>query len=378
MDKHLKFEGIEINGSIEDFIAKLERKGYVMDTPIFGTGFKMAALRGEYADYTGLCKVVVSTNSDEIVNNVMVQGEDYYSVDNVMDDFEFFKEKAEEYNIDYNDEEDDYFDEDDIDSFRDGSLHKHIYYKRESDGSGIMVSVGVDDEDDTFHVTMMLINGANSEGTEKELKMASKELDEAKERLAQIDSEHLIFSGVEMDGAIEDFMEELEAKGFRTDMEPNWVGEHELATMRGQFLGEPCNLLLTSNDIGDITLVFAKRKERKSFDVVKDEFYKLFNIYKQKYGEPDQLEETLLDMPDPISAIKNERGTLAAYFKVGTEGSSISILVTIEDESRFPHITLLYADGINQGINNTEDDYADLDEDFDVDDIDVDNYYDDI
>lgn len=181
MAKHLKFEGIELNGSIEEFIAKLERKGYVVDTPIFGTGFKMAAMRGEYADYIGLCKVVVSTNSDEVVNNVMVQGEDYYSVDNVLEDFEFFREKAEEYNIDYNDEEDDYFDEDDIDSFRDGSLHKHVYYKRESDGSGIMVSVGADDENDTFHVTMMLINGANSEGTEKELEMASKELDEVKE-----------------------------------------------------------------------------------------------------------------------------------------------------------------------------------------------------
>ena len=378
MDKHLKFEGIEINGSIEDFIAKLERKGFVKNSPVFGDEIKIADLKGEYADYNGICSVLVSTNFNGIVNNVVLNGEEHYSVDDVLEDFEFFKACAEEYGMDVINEQDDCFIEDDIDSIRDNSLNKSILFQDEPNGSSIMVAVQASSEDDTFSACMMFVDGINSDDHQKIIKSLKNYKEETHEKLAQLDSEHLLFSGVEMDGAIEDFMEELEAKGFRTDMEPNWVGEHELATMRGQFLGEPCNLLLTSNDIGDITLVFAKRKERKSFDVVKDEFYKLFNIYKQKYGEPDQLEETLLDMPDPISAIKNEKGTLAAYFKVGTEGSSISILVTIEDESRFPHITLLYADGINQGINNTDDDYADLDEDFDVDDIDVDNYYDDI
>lgn len=377
MAKHLKFEGIELDGSIEEFIAKLEMKGYVIDTPIFGNDIKMATMRGEYADYNGLCQIVISTNSDKVINTVMVQGEDYYSVDNVMEDFEFFKEKAEEYNIAFNNEEDDYFNEDDIDSIRDGSLSKFIYYKRESDDSGIMVSVGADEGDDTFHVTMMLINGSNNEGTDKTIKLLSNERDYTKECLTQCNSEHLVFNGIEMDGSIEDFMEELKAKGFRTDIEPEWVGDHELARMHGQFMGEPCVLFIVSNDIGDIKIVYVNKNERKSFDVVKDEFYKLLDIYKRKYGEPEEFEETLLDMPDPISAMKNDDGFLSAFFKVGQDGSSISLLVTIDEDSRFPHISIGYADGINQGINNTDND-DDFDDNFDIDDIDGDNYYDDI
>ena len=379
MAKHLKFEGIELNScSLNEFISKLLQKGYVLESEPLGFDIQLASLRGSYDNYDGICEITLIANGNSGVHSVMMSGEEHYSVDDVLDDFDFFKNIAESYEIELANEEDDYFEEDDIDSIRDESLSKKVLYQRDSDGSSILVSIKAKEDDDVFYVNMFLIDNLNNDEVANAKKSCDEIVEHLNERLTQYNSEHLVFNGLEMDGSIEDFVEALEEKGFHSDMEPKWVGEQALATMHGPFLGESCDLLLTSNNVGDITLIIAKRKERKSFDVVKDEFYKLFNIYKQKYGEPDQLEESLTDMPDPISALKKEKGSLAAYFKVGTDGSSISILVSIEEESRFPRIALLYADGINQGINHPNDDYEDIDEDYDVENIDVDNYYDDI
>lgn len=379
MAKHLKFEGIELNScSLNEFIGKLEQKGFILESEPSGLDIKLAFLRGDYGNYDGICEITLVANDYSGVYTVMVSGEEHYSVDDVLDDFEFFKGVAESYNIELVNEEDDYFDENDIDSIRDESLNKRVIYKRESDGSGVIVSIMAKEDDNVFYVHMTIIDNLMDDGVTKTKKACKDMTEHLSDRLAQCYSEHLAFNGIEMDGSIENFVEELEGKGFRSDMRPQWVDEQELATMHGQFLGEPCNLVLTSNNIGDITIVFVKRKERKSFDVVKDEFYKMLNIYMQKYGEPDQKEETLIGVPDSISALKNKEGTLAAFFKVGSEGSSVSIIVSIEEDSRFPYLALVYSDGINQGINNTDGEYDDLDEDFDINDINADNYYDDI
>lgn len=377
MAKHLNFIGIEINGTLNEVISKFEAKGFSVETPVFGDKIKLVTMKGEYEDYSGLCHVMISTDMNGIVNLVSITGEEYFAVDNVLDDFDFFCSKAEEYErygFELYNEEDDYFDEDDIDSIRDGSIAKSVAYNRKSDKSTIIVSVNAHDEDDTFHVSMTFYDGENTGDIEEDIREAKEYQSVLKDKLVQAESEHLVFNGIEMDGSIEDFVEELEAKGFRTDMEPEWGDVHQLATMHGPFMGEPCNLTLCSNAIGDIMIVFVKKKERKSFDIVKDEFYKLLEVYTKKYGSPNELDESLTKMSDPISALKKEKGSLAAFFKIGAYGSSISLLVTIEDDSRYPHITIGYADGINQGINQEDEDI----EDIDVDDIDMDDYYDDI
>lgn len=46
MEKYLTFEGIEINGSLNEFISKLEMKGLVIDTPPFGNKMKTAVMKG--------------------------------------------------------------------------------------------------------------------------------------------------------------------------------------------------------------------------------------------------------------------------------------------------------------------------------------------
>lgn len=372
MEKHLKFEGIEISGTINDFIEQLVGKGYVLETEPFGEGFKMASMRGAYEDYDGICQVSILTNSDEVVYNITVQGEDYYSVDNVLNDFEYFKTKAETYGFELYNELNDYFDEEDIDALRVGNINKSVYYKRESDMSAIMVTVQASENDDTFHAALALIDGINAENTIKRLKDS---LSIREESLAQQKSEHLIFCGIEIDGAIEDFVEELEEKGFYTDNEPQWIDDSEIACMHGPFLGEPCKLLLCSNTAGDIMRIFVYRRDRKSFDSVKDEFYKLLDIYKKKYGEPTELEEELIDMSNPIHAIKNGKGRLGAFFRVGDNGSSVSLLVSVDEDSHYPHITISYADGINQDVDVEEDENT---MDSDLDDIDMDDYYDDI
>lgn len=375
MEKHLKFEGIEISGTINDFIEQLVGKGYVLETEPFGEGFKMASMRGAYEDYDGLCLVTISTNSDEVVNNIIVQGEDHYSVDNVLDDFEYFKTKAETYGFELNNELNDYFDEDDIDALRAGNLSKSVYYQRDSDMSKIMVTIQANDNDDTFHAALVLFDGINAENTKKAIKRLDDFLSIREENLAQLKSEHLIFCGIEMDGAIEDFVEELEGKGFHIDNEPQWIEDSEIACMHGPFLGEPCKLLLCSNTSGDIMRVIVDRRERKSFDSVKDEFYKLLNTYKKKYGEPTELEEELIDMSNPIHAIKIGKGRLGAFFRGGDNGSSVSLLVSVDEDSHYPHITISYADGINQNVDVEGDENT---MDSNLDDIDMDDYYDDI
>lgn len=374
MEKHLTFEGIEINCSLDEFIAKLEKKGLVMDTPPFGDRMMLATMRGEYADYEGICKFLISTNTKGIVNTVVVTGEEHYSVDNVLADFDYFYNKAEEYTkygLELIHEEDDYFDEDDIDSIRDGSLVKLILFKRESDDSSVMVSVNADSEDDIFNVSMTIVCGMNDNDIKSSLRTANNLKRDLENHLIQEESNHLVFNGVEMSGALDDFVEELEIKGFHIDHAPEWVSEeHEIATMHGPFMGEPCDLILSSNDVGDISIVHVKKKERKSFDIVKDEFYKMLDAYSKKYGDPNELEESLIDVPNPIISLKNEDATLGAFFRIGNNGSAISISVCIEEDSRFPYISIGYFDGV--GMSSTDE------ENNDWDDVDLNDYYDDI
>lgn len=370
MEKLLKFEGIEINGSINEFIAKLEAKGLVIETPPLGDKIMWAAMRGEYADYEGICKFLISTNIQGDINTFVIQGEEHYSVDSVLADFDYFYDKAEEYTrygLELVHQEDDYFDEDDIDAIRDGSLRKTVLFKRESDGSGVMVSVGADDEFDTFKVSMAIFLVSD-----KDIKSAlSGTIDYLKEQVIQSETEHMVFNGVEMGVSIESFVEELQDKGFRVDMEPEWVSEdREIATLHGPFMGEPCKLILSSNEIGDISIVNVKKKERKSFDVVKDEFYKLLDVYSKKYGEPYELDDSLIYESNPIASLKNEDATLGAFFKVGAYGSSITLHVSIEEDSRFPYISIGYFDGAS--MSSTEEENTDWD------DVDMDDYYDDI
>lgn len=374
MEKHLTFEGIEINCSLDEFIAKLEKKGLVMDTPPFGDRMMLATMRGEYADYEGICKFLISTNTKGIVNTIVVTGEEHYSVDNVLADFDYFYNKAEEYTkygLELIHEEDDYFDEDDIDSIRDGSLVKLILFKRESDDSSVMVSVNADSEDDIFNVSMTIVCGMNDNDIKSSLRTANNLKGDLENHLIQEESNHLVFNGVEMSGALDDFVEELEVKGFHIDNAPEWVSEeHEIATMHGPFMGEPCDLILSSNDVGDISIVHVKKKERKSFDIVKDEFYKLLDAYSKKYGDPNELEESLIDVPNPIISLKNEDATLGAFFRIGNNGSAISISVCIEEDSRFPYISIGYFDGV--GMSSTDVENSDWD------DVDLNDYYDDI
>lgn len=374
MEKHLTFEGIEINCSLDEFIAKLEKKGLVMDTPPFGDRMMLATMRGEYADYEGICKFLISTNTKGIVNTVVVTGEEHYSVDNVLADFDYFYNKAEEYTkygLELIHEEDDYFDEDDIDSIRDGSLVKLILFKRESDDSSVMVSVNADSEDDIFNVSMTIVCGMNDNDIKSSLRTANNLKRDLENHLIQEESNHLVFNGVEMSGALDDFVEELEIKGFHIDHAPEWVSEeHEIATMHGPFMGEPCDLILSSNDVGDISIVHVKKKERKSFDIVKDEFYKMLDAYSKKYGDPNELEESLIDVPNPIISLKNEDATLGAFFRIGNNGSAISISVCIEEDSRFPYISIGYFDGVGMSATDEENN--------DWDDVDLNDYYDDI
>ena len=374
MEKYLTFEGIEINCSLDEFIAKLEKKGLVLDTPPFGDEIMLATMRGEYADYEGICNFLITTNTRGQINTIVVTGESYYSIDNILVDFDYFYSKAEEYTkfgFELILQEDDYFDEDDIDSIRDGSLAKKVLFKRESDDSAVMVAVNADREYDTFNVSMSIVYGMNDNDIKSSLRAANNLKGDIENHLIQEESNHLIFNGVEMSGALDDFVEELEAKGFHVDNAPEWVSEdHEIATMHGPFMGEPCNLILSSNDIGDISIVHVKKKERKSFDIVKDEFYKLLDAYSKKYGDPNELEESLIDVPNPIISLKNEDATLGAFFRIGNNGSAISISVCIEEDSRFPYISIGYFDGI--GMSSTDE------ENNDWDDVDLNDYYDDI
>jgi hypothetical protein len=184
-----------------------------------------------------------------------------------------------------------------------------------------------------------------------------------------------VFNGIEMSGELDDFVEELEAKGFRVKKGSQWIENREIATMYGPFMGEPSELSLCSNSEGDISIILVRKKERKSFEVAKEEFYKLIDIYTKKYGSPSEMVDDLLYMSNPISALKEESAKLIALFKIGEYGSSISIHVKIEENSRFPYILIFYFDGLNQ--DSFDDDITD-DVDIDLDDIDLDDYYDDI
>ena len=166
MEKQLTFEGIEIRRPFNEVVSKLEAKGFCIETSPFGDSIMTASLKGTYADYNGICKIIVSTDENGIVRTLLISGEDYYSVDAVLEDFDYFHNKAEEYQslgFELQKEEDNYFDEDNIDSIRDGSLSKAALFERKTDDSVIMVNVTADDEYDTFHVSMSIVCGGVSD-----------------------------------------------------------------------------------------------------------------------------------------------------------------------------------------------------------------------
>lgn len=163
--KALKFDGIKIATDFDELIAQLIDKGYTLELPPFGSEIKIAKLSGQYEDYSGTCEVSIVSDVDGTVQNLVVCGEDYYAVSCIDMDFDFFREKAEEYEkygFELIDEEDDDFDEDDIDLIRDGVLNRSLLYRREEDGSDIMVSVSASDDDDELHVSMMFTLGTSN------------------------------------------------------------------------------------------------------------------------------------------------------------------------------------------------------------------------
>lgn len=169
--KALKFDGIKIATDFDELIAQLIDKGYTLELPPFGSEIKIAKLSGQYGDYSGTCVVSIVSDVDGTVQNLVVCGEDYYAVSCIDMDFDFFREKAEEYEkygFELINEEDDDFDEDDIDLIRDGVLNRSLLYRREEDGSDIMVAVSASDDEDELHVSMMLTLGTSNSFIDEE------------------------------------------------------------------------------------------------------------------------------------------------------------------------------------------------------------------
>lgn len=64
--EHMTFKGVEIDGTMEEFVAKLKEKGFVYE----GEENGVAIMRGDFAGY-GDCEVAVLTMGDEDVVNAV-------------------------------------------------------------------------------------------------------------------------------------------------------------------------------------------------------------------------------------------------------------------------------------------------------------------
>ena len=95
--------------------------------------------------------------------------------------------------------------------------------------------------------------------------------------------QNMTFKGVEIDGPVDKFVEQLEAEGFVSMSQENGV-----VVMKGDFAGySDCEIaVISSEDDGVVDIVGVMFHEREEWPIIEEDYNRLKEFLTMKYGRP--------------------------------------------------------------------------------------------
>ena len=172
--------------------------------------------------------------------------------------------------------------------------------------------------------------------------------------LAQVNTEHLSFKGVPIDGRLVDYVSKMKQSGF-THLQT----EDGTAYLNGDFAGyKDCyvgvSTLKQKDLVYKIAVVFS---EKDTWSVLSTNYFDLKQMLTEKYGEPSDVVEKFdvesfaqpRDDQDRFYNVKSDK--CKYYSKWQTEKGQIQLKID-HNSSRSCYVTLAYFDKINGAIIN--------------------------
>lgn len=121
--------------------------------------------------------------------------------------------------------------------------------------------------------------------SEKDLEFESKQ--EVQEEQKE-NSENVKFKGIDIDGDIDSFIETMKSLGFTVS---NHYADDCFYSMEGVFLGMECSLLILYTHVEKMVCkLIVSFGEKSSWDLLKDEYFQLKNLFNKKYIEYTSIE----------------------------------------------------------------------------------------
>jgi hypothetical protein len=151
--------------------------------------------------------------------------------------------------------------------------------------------------------------------------------------------DHATFMSVPIDGTVNNFIMKMTAKGFSDP-----AVEGDLATMAGSFLSKPCYIYIkfspTSKIVQSVTVGY---DEVTKWEDLEAHYYAIKALYIEKYGEPDDVVETVSEgkANDKLQALKDFEAAFHCSFRRAKGNVSIFM------DSFNPSVNVYYADAIN-------------------------------
>ncbi|MDR0510837.1 MAG: hypothetical protein LBH06_07085 [Rikenellaceae bacterium] len=177
---------------------------------------------------------------------------------------------------------------------------------------------------------------------------------------AQTDKpKHLEFMGIPIDGNVNSFVAKLQAKGLKF---VKW--EEGSAIMSGDFIGRKCFMVVFPTPKSKTThSVIVIVQGAKVWSSLKSQYDNLVRLYTDKYGEPDEVEQTFKSPFHEgdgfeILSVQKDRCSYKTTWRLDENKIVTGTVIAIGIDSSCD-IMIGYADGINL-CKHTEEQQSDI------------------
>jgi len=316
----MTFDGIEM-GKVSDFTESLKKSGW----RFFAKNDNIMTFLGEYADES--CILIVVPNSEDVTKvgivTVMFDGQStweqtkrqYYKMADILIDT--YGKPTSQINR----------------SITADDVNENSFIHYELDCGRAFL--GIMDEGEIGRRVGLTVINASAESVEN--------------------MQHLEFMGIPIDGNVDDFVEELKAKGFTYD--PSMSGEEGIVAMKGLFTGKKVSLYVVytpkTKTVWKIGVYFDMCS---SWSLLKQSYLKYKQLFTEKYGSA-RLEEEKFRFPyedgdgSELSAIKNGDGKYKTIFVTKNGYISIEICSILYSTGQ---ILITYEDKQNSDLLSAE------------------------
>ena len=169
--------------------------------------------------------------------------------------------------------------------------------------------------------------------------------------MAQIPNKHLTFKGIPITGTLENFAQELEAKGFKKI----YSGEN-LIGFEGDFAGYPgCKIAVSkipNRKIVDRVDVFFPTES--SWARLEEQYNQFKDMLTNKYGEPASHSETFKKRASTFSDAAKMRllkeGNCDYWTQWEVDNGDIQVQIASKDDTDGGNIRIIYFDKINEAL----------------------------